>query len=115
MRNLPWIAVIASGALAASAYAQTGRAGGASAGAQAKAPASAGSQMATSHAETARRLMSRQSGAAADPRLAAATKAANQALLNDPTLKAMVDGSMSRPPSLGGGAPVQPPRRQPPP
>jgi len=112
MRNLPWIAAIASGALAASASAQTG---GASAGAQAKAPAPAGSQMATSHAETARRLMSRQSGAAADPRLAAATKAANQALLNDPTLKAMVDGSMSRPPSLGGGAPVQPPRRLPPP
>jgi hypothetical protein len=126
MRNFHWMAAIGIAALASPAAAQTGGAAGAAAptGAAAGAHAgaaepAAGPQMATSHAETARRLMNRQAGAAADPRVAdpraadprvaAAAKAADEALLNDPTVKAMVDGSMSRPPSLAGGAPVPPP------
>jgi hypothetical protein len=121
MRNFHWMAAIGIAALASPAAAQTGGAAGAAAPTRGAAGAHAGAaepaagpQMATSHAETARRLMNRQAGGAADPRaadprVAAAAKAADEALLNDPTVKAMVDGSLSRPPSLAGGAPVPPP------
>lgn len=111
------LALLAGLAIALPAAAQTGGgASGSSGGAQGPSGQTASSslspRMATSHAETARRLMGRQGAQAAGlartksaPEVAAAAKAADDALLADPTLKAMINGSMAQPPSLAGGSP----------
>lgn len=92
--------------------AAAGGAGGASQPMQGGAAAAIRPPMATSHAQTAQRLMDRKGKAAAapnSPQVAAASKAVDDAIESDPTVRAMLNGSMSKPPSLAGGSPGLPP------
>lgn len=91
-------------------------------GAASVAPRRSLARMATSHQEIARRMADRNASAAGtgdapapSPKVAAATKAADDAAVNDPTVRAMLNGSMSKPPSLAGGAPLPAPTTSAPP
>lgn len=100
------------GAAGGGGSAAAGGAGGPSQSMQGGAAAAIRPPMATSHAQTAQRLMDRKGKAAAapnSPQVAAASKAVDDAIESDPTVRAMLNGSMSKPPSLAGGSPGLPP------
>ena len=120
-----WLTAAVLSAFAAfPAAAQTGSAASPQTeGAASTPPRRSLAHMATSHAQIARRMAGRpgeatmgQGGEAAapNPKLAAASKAADEAVVNDPTVREMLNGSMSKPPSLAGGAPALPSSTPPP-
>ena len=107
-----WLLAATLVLLAAQASAQS--TSGSTSGPGSASPAKSGHAPATSHAQVAERLAGRGGAQGADrppladPKVAAAAKSAEQAALDDPTVRPMVDGSMSKPPSLAGGAPDLP-------
>jgi len=112
-----WPAAVALAALMVlPAAAQTGSASSPQGeGAASTPPRGSLPRMATNHQEIARRMADRRAtetgaapAAAPNPKVAAAAKAADDAVVNDPTVRAMLNGSMSKPPSLAGGAPGLP-------